>query len=80
MNEKLVCHSHLMASLSADDYLLYTDLYLCVLQGATWLYESVVSPTLKQLGAEARKVPALQKALDKLDAFTVSFATLSIVS
>ena len=36
-----------------------------------WVYESVVSPTLKQVSQEARKVPALQKALDKLDAFTV---------
>lgn len=43
-----------------------------LLQGATWLYEAVVSPALKHAGAEARKVPALQKALDKLDAFTVS--------
>lgn len=40
-------------------------------QGAMWVYESVVSPTLKQVSQEARKVPALQKALDKLDAFTV---------
>lgn len=40
-------------------------------QGATWMYEAVVSPTLKQVGTEARKVPAVQKALDKLDAFTV---------
>lgn len=40
-------------------------------QGAMWVYESVVSPTLKQVSQEARKVPALQKGLDKLDAFTV---------
>jgi receptor expression-enhancing protein 5/6 len=39
-------------------------------KGAMWVYESVVSPTLKQVSQEARKVPALQKALDKLDAFT----------
>jgi receptor expression-enhancing protein 5/6 len=39
-------------------------------KGATWLYEAVVSPTLKQLSTEARKVPALQKALDQLEAFT----------
>ncbi len=40
-------------------------------QGATWLYEAIVSPTLKQISTEARKVPALQKALDQLEAFTV---------
>ena len=45
-----------------------------------WVYESVVSPTLKQVSQEARKVPALQKALDKLDAFTVRCQGLGFCS
>lgn len=41
------------------------------LQGASYVYESFVSPALKKASEEARKVPALKKALDQIDAFTV---------
>ena len=40
-------------------------------QGASYVYEAFVSPALKKAGEEARKVPALKKALDQIDAFVV---------
>ena len=44
------------------------------MQGASYVYEAFVSPTLKKAGAEARKVPAIKNLLDKVDAFTVRLA------
>mmetsp|Transcript_2721 Transcript_2721/g.8040 ORF Transcript_2721/g.8040 Transcript_2721/m.8040 type:complete len:136 (+) Transcript_2721:134-541(+) len=38
-------------------------------KGATYVYESVLRPSLKKAGEEARKVPAIKSALEKLDDF-----------
>ena len=65
------------ARLSHEWLAAYPEAAAWVMQGASYVYESFVSPTLKKAGEEARKIPALKKALDQIDAFTVRSPALS---
>lgn len=36
-----------------------------------YVYQSILAPNLKRVSTEARKVPAVKKVLDQIEAFTV---------